>query len=246
MSLEPPDFNLSFSTPGTYFIGIFASFSNGNGVTLAGRANARGSSGGGDYGLLPDGFPSQRAPLASLGDTGGTTFQPIAVTVPFANGTSTPLPRGFRGKSVVLPPIPGDCRLAIQPTGDGATTAVTMFDGGVINLNLMMPFSMEPVDYMEFELPSCMSLPNASDANKYRYSVANVPSYSPSGDGGGAAWQQRPGLANLSDTTNSDTYRVRLTAGQVGMWSSDQRTLQLWPRISCAVCVPYYLYSAAL
>jgi hypothetical protein len=84
----------------------------------------------------------------------------------------------------------------MQPTGDGATTEVTMFDGGVINLNLMMPFSMEPVEHMEFELPGCIILPNASDVNKYRYSVAKVPSHSPSGDG--TSWQQRPSPSALA------------------------------------------------
>ena len=72
-----------------------------------------------------------------MGAAGRLVFQPLALVIPFANGTQPPLPRGFRGPHVVLPPIPGDARLALQPVEGEAYSEVSMFDGGVIALRLM-------------------------------------------------------------------------------------------------------------
>ena len=81
-------------------------------------------------------FTETRAQVA-VGAAGRLVFQPLALVIPFANGTQPPLPRGFRGPHVVLPPIPGDARLALQPVEGEAYSEVSMFDGGVIALRLM-------------------------------------------------------------------------------------------------------------
>ena len=41
-------------------------------------------------------------------------FQPFAVVIPFANGSHAPLPANFAGGHIILPPIPGDIRLALR------------------------------------------------------------------------------------------------------------------------------------
>eukprot|EP01045_Picozoa_sp_COSAG04_P005318 COSAG04_NODE_245_length_18929_cov_6.708391_4_plen_3740_part_00 len=200
-TLEPPHFDLSLSVPATYFLGIFGTFSKGA---------SPGTDGTFAGGIVPDGFPSQRAPLAKVGAL--ETFQPIAVTIPFANGTHAPLPPGFRGKHVVLPPIPGDCRLALQPTGDAPHTRVTMFDGGTLSLRLLYPDSKMLVSFIELEMPDCMSVGNMSQ--NYKYNVIPAPTQA---------------------VAQGGTSRVRLVPTMTGRWSSAQRVLQLWPHISCAV-----------
>jgi hypothetical protein len=98
MSLEPPIFDLSLSVPDVYFVGIFGTFSKG-----ISKGQPHGASG----------FVSQRAPLVALSAT-ETAFQPLALVIPYANGTTPPLPPGFKGQSVVLPAIPGDARFGMK------------------------------------------------------------------------------------------------------------------------------------
>ena len=109
-----------------------------------------------------------------------TTFQPLALIIPFANGTVPALPPGFRGPRVTLAAIPGDARLALHPYEDQAFSKVSMFDGGTIAMRLMYPHPSESdmdVDFIELELPPCMVIQNYT--RKYRYSVIPAPEQPP-------------------------------------------------------------------
>jgi hypothetical protein len=205
-SLEPPTFDLSVSLGGTvYFVGIFGSFS-------------KGISGGFPQGA--PGFVSQRAPLVELTAT-TTGFQPLALIIPFANGTVPSLPVGFKGPQMQLSPIPGDARFALQPSEDKASTQVTFFDGGAISMRLLYPDTKTPVQYVELELPSCMTVQNTS--KNYKYTVSPAPSMSGGGHAGGGGGSGGGG-----------SHRVRLTPYPVGSWASAQRNIWLHPLISCA------------
>lgn len=194
-SLEPPTFELGVSVPGVYYIGIFGSFSTG-----VSKGQPDGA----------DGFVSQRAPLVEV-PGGAAVFQPVALVIPFANGTVPAVAPGFKGAAVLLSAIPGDARFAMQPFEGQSYTKVTMFDGGAIALRLFYPDSKLDIAFMEAELPPCIVLQNTS--RNYKYTVVSAPS------------QPDPG---------SGTHRVRLLPTPAGRWSSAQRVLWLLPRISCA------------
>lgn len=87
-----------------------------------------------------------------------------------------------------------------------------MFDGGAIALRFLYPDSTTLVDYMELELPDCMSMQNMS--HNYQYHVTPAPS--------------------SSRRTDTAMQTVRLVPHLPGRWSSDQRVLWLYPRIRCA------------
>ena len=203
---QPPNWDLSFSVPGVWFLGIFSTFSKG------GPASPHQS-------FLGDGFPSQRAPLAK-GDDGTELFQPFAIVIPFANGTAPPLPKDFWGGHIRLAPIPGDARLALHPTGDNPFTTVTMFDGGTIALRLFFPGggcgSLTLAQFIEIELPTCITLANASRSEEYTYIVVHE--------------------VNEALTTESDdSYRVRLIPQTPGHWSFCEESVMIWPTITCDV-----------
>ena len=105
VKLAVPEYNLSVSLPGVYYMGIFGTFSSGDSVNQSAVAAA----------LPRVGFVSQRAPLVPHART--RVFQPTALIVPFSNGSVPALPKGFVGDRVVLAAIPGDARLALQPSG---------------------------------------------------------------------------------------------------------------------------------
>ena len=206
-SLEPPTFDLSVSLGGQiYFVGIFGSFSNG-------------ISGGFPQGA--PGFVSQRAPLVQLTAT-DMGFQPLALIIPFANGTVPSLPEGFKGPQVRLPAIAGDARFALQPSEGKASTQLTFFDGGAVSMRLFYPDTKTLVEFIELELPSCMAMQNVS--KNYRYTVATV-TEGTTGATGGSSGDSGGGGGH---------YRVRLTPYPAGRWASDQRELWLHPLISCA------------
>ena len=105
-----------------------------------------------------------------------------------------------------------DVRLALHPNKN-EQFKMSMFDGGAIALRLLYPDSTVLVDYMELELPDCMSVQNMS--HNYQYHVVPAPS-------------------SRRLRTNTATHTVRLIPHLRGRWSSDQRVLWLYPRIRCA------------
>lgn len=209
-TLEPPTFDLTVSLGGrVYFVGIFGSFSTG-------------ICGGFPQGSK--GFVSQRAPLADLG-ANRTGFQPLAIIIPFSNGTVPQLPAGFMGPRITLPNIPGDARLALQPFKDETYSKVSMFDGGTIAMSLLYPQDESTAGKcegacitagIEVELPVCITLQNWS--KNFAYTVVPSPS-------------SQPSLA----AAPVGTYRVRLRTSTAlhGFFYYDQRVFWLSPKISC-------------
>jgi hypothetical protein len=90
---------------------------------------------------------------------------------------------------------------------------MSMFDGGAIALRLLYPDSTILVDFMELELPDCITMQNMS--HSYQYRIIPAPS---------SSWLR----------TNTATHTIRLVPRIPGRWSSDQRVLWLYPRIRCA------------
>ena len=193
LRIPPPSTDLSFSQPGIRFIGAFGSFSNG-------------------------GFVSYRVPWVNpLKDPAGYRFQPFAIIIPYQNGTVPPLPVNFAGGSVVLPPIPGDLRLALRPQalGTGGGSEVTMFDGGTLSFRMQWPDSTySPYAAVEVELPECVTLLPAS-SGQVAYSTTLVP--------GAQAGMHRQRLVPIRGT----------------IWASGNRNLQIWPTITCATPSAY-------
>jgi hypothetical protein len=91
---------------------------------------------------------------------------------------------------------------------------MSMFDGGAIALRLLYPDSTVLVDFMELELPDCISMQNMS--HNYQYHVMPAPF---------SSWLR----------TNTATHTIRLVPHIPGRWVSDQRVLWLYPRIRYAV-----------
>eukprot|EP01047_Picozoa_sp_COSAG01_P021055 COSAG01_NODE_1209_length_11232_cov_5.378818_9_plen_1014_part_00 len=60
-----------------------------------------------------DGIFAQPAPLDKM-DDGSTVFNPIAVVVPFSNGTVPQPPHSFTGQMIKLEPVPGDLQLCLK------------------------------------------------------------------------------------------------------------------------------------
>jgi hypothetical protein len=60
-----------------------------------------------------DGIFAQPAPLDKMND-GSTVFNPIAVVVPFSNGTVPQPPHSFTGQMIKLEPVPGDLQLCLK------------------------------------------------------------------------------------------------------------------------------------
>lgn len=96
--------HLQFGAPGVYFIGLV--YSSNRFDLHATRAAPS----------IHDGLFAQPAPLVPHPTDGTPTFQPIAMVVPFANGTTPPLPSksAFFGKVVTLRPTPGDVSLCLR------------------------------------------------------------------------------------------------------------------------------------
>ena len=105
--LSPPRITAAFSQPGTYFLGIYGAWNGGYGYWFSDPMNGV---------RTFNSFPLDRAT--------GTTFQPLAIRIPFENGTLPPLPLRFDGPVHVTPPIPGDRQLALRVAG------ASVFDGG--------------------------------------------------------------------------------------------------------------------
>lgn len=107
--------NVSVSAPGVYFIGVFAVWNGVYGYTVPAPEN------GVNAGSFPQVLDST---------TGTKLMQPLAVVVPWENGSLPALPAGFLGAIHTTPPIPGDQRLALD------SHAITVFDGGSVWIRL--------------------------------------------------------------------------------------------------------------
>ena len=103
--------NASFSQPGVYFIGMFAVWNGVYGYTSPAPEN---------------GVNAGQFPRVVDNATGSNIMQPLAVVVPYENGSSPALPQGFIGPVHSTPAIPGDQRLALD------THAITVFDGASV------------------------------------------------------------------------------------------------------------------
>ena len=104
--------NLSYSLPGLYFVGVYGVF-NGDYSGGAGEHPAIGTK------------TENQFPLDSAG-----VFQPVAIVIPFENGTRPALPPRFSGIVHLCRPLPGDTRLALR------TSQITVFSGGSVYLLL--------------------------------------------------------------------------------------------------------------
>ena len=100
--------NLSYSLPGLYFVGVYGVF-NGDYSGGAGEHPAIGTK------------TENQFPLDSAG-----VFQPVAIVIPFENGTRPALPPRFSGIVHLCRPLPGDTRLALR------TSQITVFSGGSV------------------------------------------------------------------------------------------------------------------
>ena len=128
--------NLSYSLPGLYFVGVYGVF-NGDYSGGAGEHPAIGTKTEGQFPLDPAGV-----------------FQPVAIIIPFENGTEPSLPPRFSGIVHVCQPLPGDTRLALR------TSQITVFNGGSVYLpvhDLNNGRAPAP-DFVELDVPAGLTL----------------------------------------------------------------------------------------
>jgi len=109
-----PQVNVSFSQPGVYFIGIYGAWSGQYGFNFPAPEN-----GVRTYNSFP------------LDIAESTEFQPMAIVVPWENGTRAALPANFSGPVHVTKPIPGDWRMALR------VSKMTVFNGGAAYIRMI-------------------------------------------------------------------------------------------------------------
>jgi hypothetical protein len=138
------------------------------------------------------------------------TFQPLAIVVPWENGTVPGLPLGFSGPVHRAAPIPGDWRLALRVNG------ATVFHGGSLHIPLVHGppdtngYANAP-DVVEIELPTGLVI------------------VAPTQQGGGV------GYANVTDVTAlpgggdapAGYRRLRLVKPAKNEWSYENGDLTL-------------------
>jgi hypothetical protein len=110
-----PRFRIAWTQPGTYFFGLNGAWS---GSTMHNVVQS----------------PVDGIHTASMPQVEGA-FQPIAIVVPFENGSSYPLPPGFAGQIFKLPPIVGNRRIALSKRN------ITLFHGAHWTIPTMIPIS---------------------------------------------------------------------------------------------------------
>ncbi len=128
---------VSFGRPGVYYVGLHSAWNGTYGYTFATPAT----------GLRTRSFPRVDG-----------RFVPMALIVPYEDGTTEPLPPGFVGPRVVLPAIPGDVRFPLRKE------TITLFDGGSLFLPLggakpltvevQLPVGIVLVDYRPAHAPA--------------------------------------------------------------------------------------------
>jgi hypothetical protein len=163
--------NFSVSCPGTYFIGIYGAW-NGE----YGYASPKP-----EIGVKTGAFPLvNRSPSST-----GRKFQPMAIVVPFENGTHPTLPANFAGPVHVTKAIPGDWRLALL------VNKITIFNGGTVNIRGVAGpaypngYAFAP-KVVEVELPIGVTIvpPNSTvTPNRGYQSVQNVTNEPTGGSG---------------------------------------------------------------
>jgi hypothetical protein len=106
-----PTVNVSYSGPGVWYTGIYGAWNGQYGFSAAKPENGV---------RTYDSFP--------LDNVSGTTFQPLAIVIPWENGTVPALAPNFAGPVHMAPPIPGDWRLAVR------VNKISVFHGGVADI----------------------------------------------------------------------------------------------------------------
>jgi hypothetical protein len=143
---------LSWTQPGVYYIGLFGAWTGDTMHTSL---------------LDPvDGIKTQIFPQLA----GTRQFQPLALVVPWENGTAPALPAGFAGQSHALRPIVGDKRLAFTKE------RLTFFDGAHFYLPMQMPASYDgpPTLAVDVDLPAGCTLVSGAGTHVQPLAVASV------------------------------------------------------------------------
>lgn len=141
-----PKFRVAWSQPGTYYFGLSA----WSGQTCHNVVQS----------------PMDGVHTAVYPQVDGV-FQPVAIIVPFENGTVIPVPKGFRGPIFHLPKITGNKRVALSKRN------LTFFDGAHWYLPTELPISSAPSQCgygcvaappaaVDVELPHGVTLDNTS------------------------------------------------------------------------------------
>ena len=141
-----PKFRVAWSQPGTYYFGLSA----WSGETCHNVVQT----------------PMDGVHTAAYPQVEGV-FQPVAIIVPFENGTAIPVPKGFRGPTFTLPKIVGNKRVALSKRH------LTFFNGAHWYLPTELPISSAPSQCgygcvaappaaVDVELPHGVALDNAS------------------------------------------------------------------------------------
>ena len=126
-----PRFRVAWTQPGTYYLGLRA----WSGSTMRNVVQSP-----------VDGINTLVYPQVD------GVFQPVAVVVPFENGSTVPIPAGFKGPTFHLPPIVGDKRVGLSKRN------LTFFSGGHFYLPTMIPASAAPSQCG----PDCVAAPPAA------------------------------------------------------------------------------------
>jgi hypothetical protein len=146
MQTAAPKFRVAWSQPGTYYFGLSA----WAGQTCHNVVQSP-----------MDGVHTAAFPQIS------NVFQPVAIIVPFENGTTIPTPPGFQGPTFTLPKIVGNKRVALSKRN------LTFFNGAHWYLPTELPISSAPSQCgvgcvaaapaaVDIELPHGVTLDNAS------------------------------------------------------------------------------------
>ena len=118
-------FTVAWTQPGIYYIGLNGAW-NGNTFHTVMLSPLNGI----ETRLYP--YVEEEEEEEEEEDPAGR-FQPLALIVPFANGSKPQLPAGFAGPSHVLPPIAGDKRVALTKRN------LTFFHGAHFYIPLSAP-----------------------------------------------------------------------------------------------------------
>ena len=145
-------FRVAWTSPGVYYIALNGAWNGNTMHTVM---------------LSPlDGIETALFPQVAMpGSVDSLVFQPLALIVPWENGTVPQPPRGFRGASHVLPAIAGDRRVALTKRD------LTWFHGAHFYMPLKTVSGVLPSDLvraptvaLDVALPTGCELINGSDS----------------------------------------------------------------------------------
>jgi hypothetical protein len=148
--------NVSFSSPGVYYLGMFGVWNGVYGYTSPAPENGVNA---GYYPRVEDNNCTKGA------CNHHTRFQPLAFVIPFENGSAPALPRGFIGPVYRSLPIPENQRLALL------THAITIFNGGSVFLRCVHDGgssfgAAKAPRVIELELPKGITVLNSGEIGK--------------------------------------------------------------------------------